>query len=91
MKEHSERAVKPEHEYLKSLLEKMTDQYAKTVEKVTEFGDNEYMDYQSRRLVEMAGNIIIGYLVLEDAARDAQYTNGADMFIRKGRAENRQC
>lgn len=88
MKEHSERAVKPEHEYLKSLLEKMTDQYAKTVEKVTEFGDNEYIDYQSRRLVEMAGNIIIGYLVLEDAARDAQYTNSADMFIRKGRAEN---
>jgi 3-(methylthio)propanoyl-CoA dehydrogenase len=34
---------------------------------VTGTGDNEYLDFHSRRLVEMAGNIIMGYLLLKDA------------------------
>jgi alkylation response protein AidB-like acyl-CoA dehydrogenase len=88
MKEHAERIVKPEHEYLKSLLEKMSDQYAKAVEKVTEPADNEYIDYHARRLVEMAGNVLIGYMLLHDANRDPIYKRSADIFIRKGRAEN---
>lgn len=88
MKEHAEKPVKPEHEYLKSLLDKMTDQYAKTVEKVLEFADNEYTDYHARRMVEMAGNVLIGFLLLGDANRNAAYTRSADIFIRKGRAEN---
>ena len=66
----------------------MTDQFAKTVEKVTEFSDNEYIDYHARRLVEMAGNVITGFLLLQDSNRDASYTKSADIFIRKGRAEN---
>lgn len=88
MKEHAARVVKPEHEYLKSLLEKMSDQYAKAVEKVTEPADNEYIDYHARRLVEMAGNVLIGYMLLHDANRDPIYKRSADIFIRKGRAEN---
>ncbi len=88
LKEHAAMPVKPEFEYLKSILEKMTDQFAKTVEKVTEFTDNEYIDYHARRLVEMAGNVIIGFLLLGDANRDAMYTKSTDIFIRKGRAEN---
>ncbi len=88
MKEYHDKVVKPEHEYLKSLLEKMTDQYAKTVEKVTEYTDNEYIDYHARRLVEMAGNILIGHMLLQDTNREASYKISADIFIRKGRAEN---
>jgi len=88
MKEHSQNAVKPELEYLHSLLDKMTDQYGKTIEKVTEFADNEYIDYHARRLVEMAGNVLVGYLLLADANRNSEYKRSADIFIRKGRAEN---
>jgi len=88
LKEHGQKPVKPEFEYLKSILDKMTDQFAKTVEKVTEFSDNEYIDYHARRLVEMAGNVITGFLLLQDSNRDASYTKSADIFIRKGRAEN---
>jgi 3-(methylthio)propanoyl-CoA dehydrogenase len=88
MKEKNLMNVKPEHEYLKQQLEKMTDQYAKTVEKVSEYNDQEYYDFHARRLVEMAGNIIIGYLLLYDATRDEKYASSADIFIRKGRAEN---
>ena len=72
----------------RGVLEKMTDQYAKTVIKVNEFEDNEYLDYHARRLVEMAGNVIMGYLLLIDANRNNDYTKSADIFIRIARAEN---
>ena len=88
IRERAQLAVKPELEYLRNTLEKMTEQYAKTVEKVSEFNDNEYFDFHSRRMVEMAGNIIIGYLLLFDANRSDDYNKSADIFIRKGRAEN---
>ena len=88
MRESGQLQVKPELEYLKGTLEKMTEQFAKTVEKVNEFGDNEYFDFHARRLVEMAANVLIGYLLLYDANRSEVYAKSADIFIRKGRAEN---
>jgi 3-(methylthio)propanoyl-CoA dehydrogenase len=88
MRERALLPVKPELEYLKVTLEKMTEQFAKTVEKVNEFADNEYYDFHSRRLVEMAGNVMIGYFLLYDANRSDVYVKSADIFIRKGRAEN---
>jgi alkylation response protein AidB-like acyl-CoA dehydrogenase len=88
MRERGQLQVKPELEYLKNTLEKMTEQFAKTVEKVTEYSDNEYFDFHSRRLVEMAANVLIGYLLLYDANRSEVYSKSADIFIRKGRAEN---
>ena len=88
MREKAQLPVKRELEYLKNSLEKMTEQFAKTVEKVNEYGDNEYFEFHSRRLVEMAANILIGYLLLYDANRSDVYIQSADIFIRKGRAEN---
>lgn len=80
--------VKPELQYLKSLLEKMADQYGKIVEKVQEQDDNEFLDFHARRLVEIAGHVIMGCLLLHDANRDDVYTRSAEIFIRIGRAEN---
>lgn len=88
MRERGQLPVKPELEYLKGTLEKMTEQFAKTVEKVNEFNDNEYFDFHARRMVEMAANVLIGYLLLYDANRSEVYSKSADIFIRKGRAEN---
>lgn len=88
MHTYAETTVKPELQFMHSVLGKMTDQYAKTVEKVNEHDDNEYLDYHARRLVEMAGNIIMGYLLLHDANRNDEYTKSADIFIRMVRAEN---
>ncbi len=88
MRERGQLPVKPELEYLKGTLEKMTEQFAKTVEKVNEYNDNEYFDFHARRMVEMASNVLIGYLLLYDANRSEVYSKSADIFIRKGRAEN---
>ncbi len=88
MRERGQLQVKPELEYLRTSLDKMTEQFGKTVEKVAEFNDNEYFDFHGRRFVEMAGNVLMGYLLLYDAHRNDEYSKSADIFIRKGKAEN---
>ncbi len=88
LQEYAQKDVKPELEYLKKNLIRMTEQFAKTVEKVNEHEDNEFLDFHARRLVEMAGNTIMGFLLLLDAERDRSYLKSAGIFIRKARAEN---
>jgi len=88
MLDFSTRKIKPELDFLKNILIRMTDQFAKIVEKVNEHNDNELYDFHSRRLVEIAGNVIIGFLLLFDANNDDVYKKSAEIFIRKARAEN---
>lgn len=90
MQDFGKREVRSEFEYVKNMLVKMTDQYAKTVEKVQEFNDSEYFDFHSRRLVEMAGNVLSGYLLLDDANRNNKFSKSAEIFVRLGRSENVQ-
>jgi 3-(methylthio)propanoyl-CoA dehydrogenase len=88
LQEYASRPVHPELDYLKSTLLKMIDQFEKTAARVTESNENEMLDFHSRRLVEMAGNTIMGYLLLLDAERDRKYLQSAEIFVRKARAEN---
>lgn len=90
MRDYAEIEVKHELQYLKDSLNKMTDQFAKTIEKVTENENPEIFDFHARRLVEMAGNIIIGYLLMLDANRSDVYKKSAEVFIRLGKTENIQ-
>jgi len=82
--------VMPELEYLKKMLQDMTVEYKAMGDLVNGKKDVEYLDFHARRLVEMAGNIIIGYLLLQDTARDEEYKVTAELFIRNGRSENKQ-
>jgi 3-(methylthio)propanoyl-CoA dehydrogenase len=81
---------KPELEHLKPGLVEMTDEFEESVKLVTETEDSEYMDFHARRLVEMAGNIIMGYLLLKDAKRDESYLNTAGIFAGMAKAQNRE-
>ena len=90
LRDYAKVDVKPELQYLKDSLIKMTDQFAKTIEKVTEMDNTEIFDFHARRLVEMAGNIIIGFLLLLDSNRNDQYKKAAEVFIRLGNTENIQ-
>ncbi len=76
--------------YMRRSLISMTEEYEKAVDTVMAVNDTEYLDFQSRRLVEMAGNIIIGYLLLMDAMRSEAYKKPAEVFIRRVFAENKQ-
>jgi len=79
--------LKPELEHLRKELIAMTARYEAAVKKVQDANDGEYLDFHARRLVEMAGYIIMGYLLVIDSDRCDCFTKSATMFIRMGKAE----
>jgi 3-(methylthio)propanoyl-CoA dehydrogenase len=90
IREYETIKIDPELEFLRRLLMSMTEEYVETVKKVTDVGDNEYLDFHARRLVEMAGNILIGYILIMDTMRSQDYRQTAEIFIKSGYAENKQ-
>lgn len=73
---------------LKAKLVAMTSLYEKAVTAVEEVKDNmEYKDFVARRLVEMAGHIIMGYLLLGDATRNESFTKSANVYVNYAEAE----
>ncbi|MBE9467432.1 MAG: acyl-CoA dehydrogenase family protein [Bacteroidetes bacterium] len=92
IKEYEAQEIKPEFDYLRRELIEMTNAYEKSVKHVHDVNekesDNEFLDFHARRLVEMAGNIIMGYLLVNDTLRDSEYKNSAEIFIKKSYAEN---
>jgi alkylation response protein AidB-like acyl-CoA dehydrogenase len=81
--------LRPELHGFRRTLIGMTEEYERGVKSVVAVKDNEYLDFHARRLVEMAGYIIMGYLLLMDTERDDKFRNSTEIFIRIGRAENR--
>ena len=80
-------AIAPELEPLRDRLKAMKEAYVKAVESVTETKDNEYIDFQARRMVEMAGHIIMGHLLLADTTRNESFRHSAEVYINFGEAE----
>ncbi len=77
----------PELLSFRNRLIEMTSVYEKTVELVKAPNDNEYIDFHARRLVEMAGHIIMGYLLLQDATRCEDFRRSAEVYINYGEAQ----
>ncbi len=75
--------LKPLHDALVD----MTAKYEKAVATVVEAKDQTYTDFMARRMVEMAGNIIMGYLLLQDANRNAEFTKSAEVYNKMAQAE----
>ena len=72
---------------LRERLVAMREKYVAAVEKVTATKDNELIDFMARRLVEMAGNIIMGHLLLLDTTRNEKFATSARVYINMGEAE----
>jgi hypothetical protein len=94
MRAYEAQELNPEYDYLRRFLVEMTAEYEASVNDVMEINgkenDNDYLDFHARRLVEMAGNVIIGYLLLNDTMRNAEYEKFAALFIKKGITQNRE-
>lgn len=84
---YQEHKVSQKIEYLKCSLMNLTDEYEQAVKKVTSFGDNEFIDFHARRLVEMAGHIIMGYLLLLDSDREESFLRSAKNYIAFARVQ----
>lgn len=76
----------PEDQNVKETLMFMTQQFAAAVEKVMGVDDQEYHDFMARRLVEMAGYIVMGYLLLDDTKRNGNFRTSLHVFVRLGQA-----
>ncbi|MEZ5021125.1 MAG: acyl-CoA dehydrogenase family protein, partial [Bacteroidales bacterium] len=88
IREYEKIDLRPEMEHLGKELKELTDDFEKRVAQVVAEGNNELTDFHARRLVEMAANIIMGYLLLHDAQRDPLYASSAELFISFARTEN---
>ena len=66
----------------------MTESYKSITNRVIELDNNELLDFHSRRLVEMAGNIIMGYLLVLNSQKNETFSNAARLFVNLVRAEN---
>ena len=82
-REYSE-AVAP----MKAKLEAMTALYEETFAKVQAVENPEYITFHARRLVEMLGHIIMGYLLIGDASNEPDlFMDSAKVYVNMGEAE----
>ncbi len=71
---------------LAAILGDLTVAYEKAVAKVTEANNSKYLDFMARRLVEMAGSLIMAYLLLQDAKDDESFNNTAVVYTKMAQA-----
>ncbi len=85
--EYAAESYAPELKSLQDRLVAMTELYTDAVHRVTSLKNTEYTDFHARRLVEMAGHIIMGYLLLGDTTRCGDFAKSANVYVRFGEAE----
>lgn len=72
---------------LRDKLSAMKAKYEGAVARVAELGNNETHDILARKLVEMAGYLMMGNLLLLDASKCDCFRSSANVFIMLGEAE----
>lgn len=83
-----ESEVMEEHNDLKEKLMKMTSQYEEIVTKIIATNESEFLDFHARRLVEMAGNIIMAYLLVLNSQKNSEFKKSARLFTMLVISEN---
>jgi len=90
IREYEAADIKPELHSYRRILIAMTEQFEEAVAKIMSIGDNEFTDFHARRLVEMGGNIVMGYLLVLDTDRDHTYWKSTEVFLKWARGANAQ-
>jgi len=89
IREYEETEIKPELHAYRRVLIAMTKEFEHAVRKVHDTEEKEFIDFHARRLIEMTGNIIMGYLLLLDTNRDSGFWKSLEVFLRNARTENK--
>ena len=79
--------VREELKPVKARLAALVETYKDTLARVAEVNDSAYNDFMARRLVEMAGNIVMGYLLLLDADRNPDFERSLHVYVNLAAAE----
>ncbi len=88
IKEYAAREYNEAVAPMKAKLEAMTALYEETFAKVQAVEDPDYITFHARRLVEMLGHIIMGYLLMGDASQEPDlFMDSAKVYVNMGEAE----
>lgn len=92
IRDYDAQQIHPEFTSLRKRLQIMTNLFENAVIRVNETRNQEYLDFQARRLVEMAGHIIMSYLLIIDASRDKDdlFRKSAEIYLNFGEVEVRR-
>ncbi|HQB28551.1 MAG TPA: Acyl-CoA dehydrogenase C-terminal domain-containing protein [Paludibacter sp.] len=82
--------INPEFHSLRKKLITMTNLFETATNRVLDAQNPEYTDFQARRLVEMAGHIIMTYLLIIDASRDDMFRKSAEIYQKFAEVEVRK-
>lgn len=87
---YEEQEVSGDLQPLRARLKELTALYEAAVEKVTATKDNDYIDFHARRMVEMAGHIIMAHLLILDTERNESFRTSTEVYTRYAEAEVRK-
>lgn len=87
METYAAREVRPELADVKTRIAVLVEMYEKAVAAVTSVENGAYTDFMARRLVEMAGNIVMSYLLLDDANRTPSFEKSLHVYVNLASAE----
>ncbi|MCC8113638.1 MAG: acyl-CoA dehydrogenase family protein [Bacteroidales bacterium] len=79
--------VKPELVPAKERIAQMAELFFAAAGKVSEIKIQAYTDFMARRLVEMAGNTIMSYLLLSDANRNDSFNRTLHVYLNLAESE----
>lgn len=80
--------VRPELAGFKTAIKQMFKLYKDTVVAVNEVKDQQYLDFIARRLVEMAGDLVMSSLLLLDANRSPElFTKSLEVYVKMAQAD----
>ena len=87
IRDYEAQPVREDLQWIKDILIGLTAQYETSVAAVAAVNDTAYTDFMARRMVEMAGNIIMSYLLLSDAERNQDFTRSAGVYCKLAQSE----
>ena len=81
--EYAQMEISDELQAQKTIVEGLFRQYEDAVKHVHEVNNPEYTDFMARHLVEMAGDVVMSYLLMTDATRynSASLTRSAKVYV----------
>jgi hypothetical protein len=87
MDTYAAQEVKPELKAIADRLAVLTNVYKEAVASVAAVNVPAYTDFMARRMVEMAGNIVMSYLLLGDANRNDAFKTTLNVYCNMAEAE----
>jgi len=79
--------INPAFEGLRNRLKALTELFEKAINQIVETKNTEYLDFMARRLVEIAGHLVMSNLLIIDSSRDDMFARSTEIYVNFAEAE----